>query len=557
MHLWYRRLFRVTLALTCLALGVTLADQEMARAVAPSPERDGISQASEATEPEDAETASEESDMVTDAIAEANPDLEADSTADADAVKPRPEPRYYEPEGIAEPVEGTAKVYVVSIEGVIDTPQLFILRRALKEAIAGDIDTVVLDIDTPGGRLDVMLEMMEALVERFEGTTVAYVNPEAISAGAFISVACKRIYFAPDGLMGAAAAVSGTGEEIPATMRAKLDSYLQGKIRVLTEDNGRYRSDVIRAMSDLDYEFTIGDEVITAEGELLSITAKEAIRLFNEPGQTPEPLLASGIAEDIDDLLTMLHGAGNYEVVTFEISWAEKLAKWFAGIAPLIITAGFLMVFIEFKTPSFGIIGGIGIGLVVLGFTGSNIAGLAGYEALALFGLGLILLLIEIFFLPGVGVFFILGLLSVFGAMVWSLVDIWPTTTGGVSINLDSLWGALGNAIIGMFLVAIGAIALLKYLPKSAYAHIIHSGHSPRLHPVDAAGGNSRSGARHIPEIGIEALVTRTLRPLGEIEVEGSRFEARAVHGTIDAGETVEVVGRESFALMVKRKEDA
>ena len=163
-------------------------------------------------------------------------------------------------------IEATKFVYVVPISEAINQPNLFVLRRGLKEAIRKKADMVLLDMDTPGGRLDICLEMMEML-DYFEGETATFVNTDAISAGAFIASACDKIYFSPKGKMGAAAVIQGTGEDVPETARMKIESYLLANIRVLSEGY-RYRTDVIRAMFDSEYELTIEGELIKPAGEL-------------------------------------------------------------------------------------------------------------------------------------------------------------------------------------------------------------------------------------------------------------------------------------------------
>ena len=109
-------------------------------------------------------------------------------------------------------VQTPTLVYVIPVNEAINQPNLFVLRRGLKEAIRKKVDMVLLDMDTPGGRLDICLEMMEML-DYFEGATATYINPDAISAGAFIASACDKIYFSPKGKMGAAAVIQGTGED--------------------------------------------------------------------------------------------------------------------------------------------------------------------------------------------------------------------------------------------------------------------------------------------------------------------------------------------------------
>ena len=117
-------------------------------------------------------------------------------------------------------------VYVIPITAAISQPNLFVLRRGLKEAITNDVEMILLDMDTPGGRVDVTLKMMEMLA-KFDGITATYINPDAISAGSFIAAATQEIYFAPDGKMGASAVIQGGGQEVPETARMKVESYLR------------------------------------------------------------------------------------------------------------------------------------------------------------------------------------------------------------------------------------------------------------------------------------------------------------------------------------------
>ncbi|MGB0289992.1 MAG: hypothetical protein ACPGC0_02230, partial [Opitutales bacterium] len=180
------------------------------------------------------------------------------------------------PEAGAAPVS----VYVIPVTEAIDSPNLFILRRGLKEAIANEVDLVVLDMDTPGGRVDICLEMMEML-DRFEGMTATYVNEDAISAGSFIAAATESIYFSPRGKMGASAVIQGTGQDVPETARQKVESYLRANIRVMSAAYP-YRAEVIRAMLDADYELKIGEEVIKPAGELLTLTAAEAMKRYGD-----------------------------------------------------------------------------------------------------------------------------------------------------------------------------------------------------------------------------------------------------------------------------------
>ncbi|MFZ9941130.1 MAG: SDH family Clp fold serine proteinase, partial [Luteolibacter sp.] len=225
-----------------------------------------------------------------------------------------------------------AKVVVIPIRAQIAKPELFILRRGLKDAIEHKVDTIVLDMETPGGALDVTFEMLKAL-EKFPGKTVTYVNREAISAGALIAAGTDEIHFAPEGVIGAAAPVLATGGEIDETMRSKIVSYLKARVRSISEGKG-YRGEVVSAMIDIDSEFKIGDTIIKKKGELLSLTAQEAMKPYGDP---PMPLLGEGISKDIDALLDQLHGKGNYSVVRLEVTWSEKFAQYLTSLTPILL----------------------------------------------------------------------------------------------------------------------------------------------------------------------------------------------------------------------------
>lgn len=167
-----------------------------------------------------------------------------------------------------------AKVYKVKIDGQISSPQLYILKRAIRAANADGAKILIVDMDTPGGDLDTTIKIMETL-ENFGGKTICYVNPNAISAGSFIAAACDEIYFSPKGVMGAAEAVNASGADIDKSMQRKLTSFLGAKVRSLNKENPR-RAEVQRAMNDPEFELKIGGKVLKKKGELLTLTADEA-----------------------------------------------------------------------------------------------------------------------------------------------------------------------------------------------------------------------------------------------------------------------------------------
>lgn len=197
------------------------------------------------------------------------------------------------------------KVIIIPIREQIAPPELHVLRRGLKMAIEQNADTVILDMETPGGRLDVTFEMLKA-IEKFPGKVITYVNSEAISAGALISAGTDEIHFSPSGIIGAAAPVSGGGEDIDETMKAKIVSYLKARVRSISDGKG-YRGDVLSAMIDEDFELVVGGEILKPKDELLTLTATEAMKTYGDPAQ---PLLGAGISPDINSLMDSLLGKG-------------------------------------------------------------------------------------------------------------------------------------------------------------------------------------------------------------------------------------------------------
>lgn len=441
--------------------------------------------------------------------------------------------------------------YVIPIQGTISKPTLFIVRRGIKQAIANKVDIIVLDMNTPGGRADVTLDLMEIL-DRFEGETITFVNVDAISAGAFIAAATNEIYFAPKSQIGAAALVSGAGEEIPETMREKFESYMLAKVRNYAETDP-YRAMVIRAMMELDYVLEIDGEVLKPAGQLLTLTTEEANREYGDP---PRPILGAGIEESFEDVLKSKFGVGGYEIKEFGLTWSEKLAQYLESIIPIFMGIGLLCLVIEFKTPSFGIIGGLGIALLLLVFASNYVAGLAGHEAVLIFFLGLIFLGLELFVFPGMVFPAFFGVALILGALMWSMADIWPSGPSGVDFEPAVLLQPLQDLIIGLLIALVGAVLVWRFLPKSWYYDmLVLSGGVASADPVTAGGGSSLDKGSELPEIGSEGSAATDLHPMGEVTIGGKRYQATLGLGSLERGSPIKVVGYRNFALLVDKIE--
>lgn len=432
------------------------------------------------------------------------------------------------------------KVVIIPIREQITPPELHVLRRGLKMAIEQGADTVILDMETPGGRLDVTFDMLKA-IEKFPGKVITYVNSEAISAGALISAGTDEIYFSPSGIIGAAAPVSGGGQDIDETMKMKIVSYLKARVRSISDGKG-YRGEVLSAMIDSDFELKIGEDIIKPEGELLTLTATEAMKEYGDPA---EALLGAGISPDIDSLMDTLLGKGNYSVTRLEVTWSEKVAQFITAIAPLLLAAGLVLIFIEFKTPGFGVFGVGGGILLAIVFFGHHAAGLSGQEAALFFFLGFALVMIDVFFLPGFFLLAIPGALLMLGSLLWGMSDIWPDQP--IEWDSDFLFKPLMNLITGTGGAIVIFFLLLRFMPRGGlWGHMVLE---------SAIGGETTlsSVARHEPSlIGATGQAVTALFPSGQIEIGGKRYDARLALGTVPPGTKVKVLSVGEFELTVE-----
>ncbi|MEO5958705.1 MAG: NfeD family protein [Opitutaceae bacterium] len=434
------------------------------------------------------------------------------------------------------------RVYVIPVREQIGSPVLYIVRRGLKEAIEQKADAVILDMKTPGGALNTTLEIMEALA-RFPGTTITFVNHEAISAGAFIAASTQEIWFAPLGKIGAAAPVSSTGQDIDKSMRQKVVSYLKADIRARSEGRG-YRGQVVSAMIDEDYELKIEGEVLKPKGELLTLTASEAAKNYGDPAR---PLLSAGTAKDIADLIAQRFPGASPSLTKLEMTWSETLAVWLNAISPLLLGLGLLALYIEFKTPGFGVFGVVGIVCLSIVFLSNFVAGLSGHEPMVLFALGLVLFAVEIFFLPGVVVLALSGLAMMVAALVWSMADLWPNEPFSVAWNGDAFVGPLTNLGLGV-LIAVGlAIALARFLPQGwIWNRLAVSG------AVVGAGMPPEVAAEKDALVGRVGVAVTSLFPSGQVEIDGRRYEARLEVDFAGVGTRVRVLKRTDFGVLVE-----
>lgn len=449
--------------------------------------------------------------------------------------------------------DGAKTVFVLPVKGAIDQSMLYIFRRAFRDIKRLQPAAVILELDTPGGRL---LETQEIL--RWMGSlkpsipVYAYVNPSAYSAGAILCLGTQRIFMSPGSHIGDALPIlinplSGGVQEVPPDIREKMISPTRALVRGLAQDNG-YSVELAEAMVDPDRVFEAGPVKCPA-GELLTLTAQEATALL-PPDNTP--LLASAVVTTVAEILPLIDLPGA-RLVRFEEVGFERLARWITGFGPLLLGLAVLALFIEYKTPGFGIFGISGIALLTLYFFGHYIAGMAGYEEMLIVFIGLVLLAVEILIIPGFGVTGILGILLVLVGSIMALIPMLPDSLPGLpgsdSLTLDPyVIGALWRTCSTAAVVVVGLWLLSKVLPRlPAYQKLV----------LQTALGQQRgfvTGAGRYERYAGQTGVARTdLRPAGTAEFGGERLDVVTSGDLIAKGSPIRVLRVEGNRIVVEQ----
>lgn len=432
------------------------------------------------------------------------------------------------------------KALEFNLDGEIYSPQCKITERAIARAKEIGANVLLVNLDTPGGDLESTLKIMEA-ISNSGLRTICYVNPNAVSAGSYIAVSCDEIWFAPKGVMGAAEAVSASGEDIGDSMKRKLDSFMSAKVKAISQNNASNNPNVAKvqhAMANPDIELKIGDKIIKEPGVLLALTAQEAVEEYDG-----FPLLANGIASDTRELLKKAYPhAKSVEIEKMDLSAFEKFSKYIAKFSPVIMGIALLFFFLELKTAGFGVFGIIFIALMALVFFGVNAAGLAGYEIPIIFGTGVLMLVIEFSILPGTFIFGVLGIILISISLV--MVGAAPIPTSGFSDILNALALGVGKFSIAL-IIAFTLLYFLRPLIKSTplWKRLILEGGQP-----DELANFSDGGL-----VGKKGTAISDLMPNGKVSVDGRIYDAASEDGACIVKDTpVEVVKFESFALRVR-----
>lgn len=433
-------------------------------------------------------------------------------------------------------------VYIVPIHEDIMPPLTYVVRRGVKEAMEAKADLLLIDMDTHGGRVDVTEDIIE-IINQFKGRTVTYVNRKAFSAGAFISVATQEIYMAPQSVIGAAAPMmmtpTGSPEGMPDTVEAKMTSGIRALMRTNAEKNG-HNVEVIEAMIDKTRELKVDGEVLNEKGQILTLTNVQAEKNYGNP---PKPLLSRGTHESIDALLKHL-GFGEARRVAIQPTGAEQIATFLQKISPILLIIGIIGIYIEFKTPGFGLPGIVGIVAFTIYFLGSFVAGLSGIEWLVIFILGLGLLFLELLIFPGTIFLGLGGAALMLVSLVMALVDVYPgmpaiPSFGQLALPLRTIGLAAAGSLVAVLFLA-------RFLPETPLFR--------RMVSTAASGSVSTAEAevQKASRVGQVGVALSTLRPGGKAQFGEDFLDVITQGEMIAKGTSVRIIRHSAGEAVVE-----
>ena len=423
---------------------------------------------------------------------------------------------------IASPVAAQEEGYVlrVPVTGVVELGLAPFIERSIEEATAAGALALILDMDTPGGRVDAAQRISDALTDA-SIPVYTLVNRRAFSAGALIALSTDRIYMRPGSVIGAATPVDGAGTKAS----EKIVSAMRSEMRALAESAG-LDPEVAAAMVDEDIEI----EGVVEPGKLLTLTTTEAVDID----------YALEVA-DLEALLVEL-GHEGAAVTTAEANWAERVVRFFSNpvVAPFLLTLGFLGLVTEIKTPTFGLAGAAGILSLSLFFGSHMIVGLAGLEDIIIFGTGLLLIGAEVFLIPGFGLFGLVGGIGVTAGLYLSMLGGLPTSPDFARAGL-----VLSTTVV---LIAVCAWVLIRTLPGSS--RLAKSGIF-LFDSTDRAIGYESAEIRS-DLIGVSGSAITDLRPSGTALFGDERIDVVSESEWITEGTPVRVISAEGYRHVVR-----
>ncbi|RCW45395.1 MULTISPECIES: nodulation protein NfeD [unclassified Halanaerobium] len=400
-------------------------------------------------------------------------------------------------------------IYFINLEGTIDSSQYSFLKRGIKEAENSGADLLIMEINTLGGYVNSALNIRD-LILNSSVKIDTFVNGRAWSAGALIALSGENLYMAPGSSIGAA------------ETRPKEEKYISALRKEFAATAEKRNKDSLIAEAMVDEDIVI--EGIIEKGKLLTLTAEEAVKLK----------IADQIVNSRDDLFF----EKNIEISEINFitkSNIELVSSVLTNpiVSTLLLVVGFSGLIFEILTPGFGIGGTVGITAFLLFFAGHLFVGSAGWGLMLLFLLGIILIILEVFVIPGFGVAGISGI----AAVMTSLFFFFPDKSTAVNV--------LAAVVI---MTVLSAVILIKLLGVSKFWKRISLS-------ADAEKYFSHSSRKDL--VGKRGIAVTPLRPSGIIEIDSERLDVVSEGGFVDKEVKVEIISVIGSRIVVKESKES
>ena len=430
-------------------------------------------------------------------------------------------------------------IYRINIKENIGSNTWVYLQNGMHEALNKKADYLLLHMNTYGGSV-AEADSMRTAILNFPLPVYVFIDNNAASAGALISIACDSIFMRPSASIGAATVVSGAdGSKAP----DKYQSYMRGMMRATAESHGR---DTIVQSGDTIFEWrrdpkvaeAMVDERVVIPGfadstQILTLTASQAVELR----------YCDGIVDNINQIAVQYLGIADYDLQTYNPTLYDKIKGFLMSgvlqaILIMLIIGG---IYFELQTPGIGFPTAIAVTAAILYFTPLYLTGYAQNWEVLLFVLGLILIVFEIFVIPGFGVAGISGIILVFTALILALV-------GNIHFDFSGLSGRqLFRAIMIVFAGIGMGLALIIYMSS----RIGKPGIFSRVALVSDQEGYMSVPMEPLTLVGQTGIASTVLRPSGKVQVGNDYYDAVSLKGFIEKGDEVIVRRYENFQLYV------
>lgn len=436
-------------------------------------------------------------------------------------------------------------IFKIDLKKDIGSTTWLYIQKGFEEASETKADAIVIHMNTYGGEV-VYADSIRTKILNSDIPVYVFVDNNAASAGALIAIACDKIYMRPGGSIGAATVVNETGAQMPdkyqsymrATMRATAEAHGKDTIINGTDTTFKWKRDPIIAEAMVDDRTVIPG--IIDSGKTLTFTALEAIK-YN---------YSEGMANNVEEVIEKQLKIKDYELVVFEpTAWDNikgfLMSSVLQGLLIMLIVGG---IYFELQTPGIGFPLGVAITAAVLYFAPLYIDGLAANWEILIFIIGLVLVALELFVIPGFGVAGISGIILVILGLTLSLLN-------NVVFNFESVeTGAIGKAFVTVMAGITLSFVLIIYLSSKIGTKGIFR-NVALVKTLDNQSGYIGVSMDAKELVGQQGVASTVLRLSGKVQVEGKIYDAVSEDGFIEKGTIVQIIRYETGQVYVVKAE--